>query len=450
MGLFSRRTSSTGQTPSSAEAALVDMVDATQAVIHFEPSGKIITANANFLAALGYKLKDVVGQHHRMFVDDDYAASADYAAFWEALQAGEIFTDVFPRVTQDGNTIWIQATYAPVKDASGKISRVVKVATDVTERQAAIHDLTLALEKLRDGDLTVSVQNTDLEGVSVLVGAFNSTVEQLSELVQRIQTVSGSVQSASDEIRDGSERQAQQATSQAATLEETTAAVNELATRAEAASVRAKDVAGQTQTARMRAEDGGRVMQSVSSAMSEIERSSEQISRIISVIDDIAFQTNLLALNAGVEAARAGEAGRGFAVVASEVRGLAQRASDSAQEIKALIVESEGHVASGVELVTKAQTEFDSILTGISDISSHVAEISSGISEQSATLSEISSAVTQLDTGTQQVAAMVQNSADTSRRLSGDAANLANEIKRFRLDSETAERFHTDAQLDVA
>jgi uncharacterized phage infection (PIP) family protein YhgE len=147
-------------------------------------------------------------------------------------------------------------------------------------------------------------------------------------------------------------------------------------------------------------------------AMSRIEESSKQISRITSVIDEIAFQTNLLALNAGVEAARAGEAGRGFSVVANEVRALAQRSSDAANEIKGLISESTAYVEQGVELVASAGDELSAITESVSTISEHVEGISSSAREQSASLAEVNTGVAQLDRVTQQNAAMVSQAND--------------------------------------
>ena len=113
--------------------AYLDLIDRTQATIQFEPDGTIITANANFLGAMGYSASEIVGQHHSMFVDPDYAKSEAYAQFWRALGDGESFTDQFPRVAKDGSTVWIQATYGPVMGEDGKPVRVMKIATDITK-----------------------------------------------------------------------------------------------------------------------------------------------------------------------------------------------------------------------------------------------------------------------------------------------------------------------------
>ena len=179
---------------------------------------------------------------------------------------------------------------------------------------------------------------------------------------------------------------------------------------------------------------GGQVVNDTVEAMALIEESSTQISKIIAVIDDIAFQTNLLALNAGVEAARAGDAGRGFAVVASEVRALAQRASDAAREIKALIDKSSGHVSNGVSLVDRAGDELKKIIEGVATISTHVVEIARGTSEQFSSLEEINGAISQLDQVTQHNAAMVEETAAAGTNLANDARELAKQVSTFQTD----------------
>jgi methyl-accepting chemotaxis protein len=189
------------------------------------------------------------------------------------------------------------------------------------------------------------------------------------------------------------------------------------------------------------AERSGQVVQNAVAAMSEIEKSSRHISQIISVIDDISFQTNLLALNAGVEAARAGEAGRGFAVVASEVRGLAQRSSDAAMEIKALISDSSKQVDGGVKLVGNAGEALESIVGQVSHITTLVSEIAEGAAEQSTGLYEINTGMTQLDQVTQQNAAMVEQSTAASHLLKSDATKLTELMSHFKFtQSEGAGR----------
>jgi methyl-accepting chemotaxis protein len=174
------------------------------------------------------------------------------------------------------------------------------------------------------------------------------------------------------------------------------------------------------------------VVQNAVAAMTEIEKSSEHISQIVGVIEDIAFQTNLLALNAGVEAARAGDAGKGFAVVASEVRALAQRSSEAAKEIKTLIRGSSQQVERGVDLVGKAGDALKHIVQRVAHISNLMSEMATGAAEQATGLNEINIGVTQLDQVTQQNAAMVEQATAASHNLNKDAERLTMLMERFR------------------
>ncbi|WP_411891949.1 methyl-accepting chemotaxis protein [Yoonia sp. SDW83-1] len=200
----------------------------------------------------------------------------------------------------------------------------------------------------------------------------------------------------------------------------------------------AKEIEGIVVIAQGEADESGPVVRNAVSAINEIEKSLDEIKKIIGVIDDIAFQTNLLALNAGVEAARAGEAGRGFAVVASEVRALAQRSSDAAKQIKGLIGGSSERVQNGVSLVGHAGEVLTKIVDRISQISSLMSGIAAGAQEQSTGLGEINIGMSQLDQVTQQNAAMVEEATAGSHALNQDAQKLADMVSRFRLKKGSA------------
>ncbi len=410
----------------------MDVIDRTQATIQFEPNGTIITANANFLNALGYSIEEVEGKHHSMFVAPAHVKSDAYRNFWKSLAEGKFFTDQFPRVAKNGSVIWIQATYAPVFDTEGKTVKVIKIATDITERQDAILELSQGLEELSQGNLAYRVpvfSQPDLKGLG---SAFNTAQDRLSAAIKTVKDVSSAVERTSSEISQSSDDLSNRTESQAATLEETAAAIDELTASVKSAAEGARSVENIMVEARTEAENSGKVVQSAVSAMTEIEESSSHIAQIISVIDDIAFQTNLLALNAGVEAARAGEAGRGFAVVASEVRGLAQRSADAATEIKTLITDSSKQVTRGVDLVGKAGDALTNIVDRVNHISKLVTDIAEGAVEQSTALGEINTGVVQLDQVTQQNAAMVEQATAASHMLKGDATKLAERVAHFR------------------
>jgi len=419
---------------STADCALLDMVNRTQAVIHFTVDGNIIEANENFLAAVEYRSEDIVGRHHQIFVDADYARSSEYTRFWQRLREGHSFSDQFPRRTRSGKRLWIQATYAPVFDEFHKVARVVKIATDITERREAIEDVAHALGRLRDGDLTHRITVSKLPDVALLCEAFNNTVEDWNALLGRVSAVTGTVRGISDQVQGSSENLSERTSTQSAALSQTAAAVEQLTETMRTASEeaqRANVIAGKSSSM---TEGSSKLVDEVMEAMTLIQKSSGRISNIVTAIDAISVQPNLLALNAAIEAARAGPAGRGFAVVASEVRQLAQRSSDSAREIAELIAESARHVSDGVDLVNRAGQDLGEIFTGVGGLSDIVGRIAHGFSDQSATLSQINSAICQLDRVTQENAEMVVQSASASKLLSQASASLASEIATFHIE----------------
>lgn len=243
------------------------------------------------------------------------------------------------------------------------------------------------------------------------------------------------ISSRADEVSNSSDNLNARTENQAATLEETAAALQQLTESVGSAAQGASEADSVVKTARKEAESSRRVVEDAVEAMSQIKGSSDEISQIIGVIDDIAFQTNLLALNAGVEAARAGEAGRGFAVVASEVGALAQRSSEAAKQIKSLISDSSGHVESGVGLVGQAGDALSSIVARVAEIASLVEGIAEGAKEQASGLNEINAGVGELDTVTQKNASMVEATTTTAMTLKNEAASLNQLVARFRLGS---------------
>ena len=434
------------QTPAEAEAdaAVIKMVNDTQAVIHFKMDGTIITANPNFLGAVEYPLEEVAGRHHSIFVDPDYGKSEEYRTFWADLQAGRSFTDQFPRVTKTGKKIWIQATYAPVKDENGTLTRVVKVATDITERVTAIEEIAEALFDLRDGKLTTRVAISSLPDMAKIATAYNEAVSHMSNLMRNGTAVSGEVHSIGEAITNASGELASRATHQASQIEQTAAAVEELTSSTQASVESARRVLTGANTTRDRTNESETVVQNAIAAMHKIKDSSDRIAQVISVIDDIAAQTNLLSLNAAIEAARAGAAGRGFAVVASEVRQLSQRSADSAREISELIAESQKHVTGGVDLVDKTGQELRRIFDDIGELTGNIEEIVTGVNEQNIALGDINSAVSNMETVTQENATLAEELSKDSGNLTQAATGLTKELQFFKLDQ------HAQAEVSPA
>ena len=420
------------------QAGQIAALNRSQATIEFDMNGNTLTANDIFLRALGYTLPEVVGKHHSSFLSAEDRDSPAYRSFWADLRAGQSQVGEFRRISKTGTDVWIQASYNPILDAEGKPYKVVKFATDVTARKAAILDFQSAIAALSAGELDHRLDRPMTAEFEALRQHYNEAIGRMAELVGSILDSAQSIQSETESLSGASAELGRRTETQAASLEETAAAINQLASSVESSSSGARNAAGAVGKARQRSTEGRRVVQETISAMNDIARSSEQISRITSVIDDIAFQTNLLALNAGVEAARAGETGRGFAVVASEVRALAQRSSEAAREIAELIETSGRQVRQGVDLVNSSGQALGEIDHLVAEVDTLVQAIANSAAEQSMGLGEISSAVNQLDQVTQQNAAMFEESSAAVAVLRDQAGHLSTQGAVFRTGGEGA------------
>ncbi|HVI33445.1 methyl-accepting chemotaxis protein [Phenylobacterium sp.] len=313
------------------------------------------------------------------------------------------------------------------------------------ERAAVVGALARGLGALAAGDLRCELTERFPTEYEQLRSDFNQAVASLQDAVQEIASAAGAVRHGAGEVSNAAVQLSDRAEQQAATLEETAAALEELSGAVQGTAAGAEDTNALTAAARSSAEQSGVVVREAVAAMAEIERSSQQIGTIIGVIDEIAFQTNLLALNAGVEAARAGDAGKGFAVVASEVRALAQRSADAAREIKALISDSTGHVATGSELVGRTGEALEGIAGQVADIAERIATIATAAREQSVSLGGLNSALAQMDQFTQQNAAMAQRSTADSEKLAAEAQALSQAVARFTVEDGEPERVRAAA-----
>lgn len=303
-------------------------------------------------------------------------------------------------------------------------------------RKLVITELDTHLGQMAERDLNCKIARAFPAEYETLRESFNATVQTLGNALTQVVQASASIQSGASEVSQAADDLSHRTESQAATLEETAAALEQLGVSVTSSAEGARRVEGIMGEARKEAENSGIVVQSAVNAMNEIEQSSDQIVKIIGVIDDITFQTNLLALNAGVEAARAGEAGRGFAVVASEVRALAQRSAAAATEIKELIGESSRQVRQGVDLVGRAGGALGHIVEQVNHISQLVTDIATGAVEQSTGLNQINAGVSQLDQVTQQNAAMVEETTAAGHLLASDASDLAQMVQSFQLPTD--------------
>ncbi|NBB51355.1 methyl-accepting chemotaxis protein [Rhizobium sp. CRIBSB] len=304
----------------------------------------------------------------------------------------------------------------------------------VAREQALVVEQTAAgLSALARGDLTYRIPGRFPGSYAKLQEDFNSAMDALQSDLSVIDANARTIRAEAGEISHAADDLSRRTEQQAATLEQTAAALEEITATVRLAARGADDASSVMVQAQSEADQSRPIITDAVDAMSDIESSSEQISQIIGVIDEIAFQTNLLALNAGVEAARAGDAGRGFAVVASEVRALAQRSAEAAKEIKTLISTSRSQVQNGVVLVGKTGVALEAIAARVNDISGIMVQITASTREQATAMEEINLAINQMDQTTQQNAAMVEQSTAACQSLTNDAAQLADLVSRFQL-----------------
>jgi len=368
----------------------IKAIDKSQAVIEFELNGLIRSANANFLRTVGYTLDELRGRHHRIFVEPGYAESAEYRSLWERLGRGIYDAGVYKRLAKGGREVWLQASYNPIVDASGRPVKVVEYASDVTAQREA--------------------------------------TERLSRIMAHIKTAAGEIQTRAEEISTGNASLSERVEAQAASLEETTSSMMRMTETVRENAQNARQANQLALAACEHAESGGKIMHDAVKAMQVINESSRKIADIIGVIDAIAFQTNLLALNAAVEAARAGEQGRGFAVVASEVRSLAGRSAAAAKEIKELIHDSVAKIADGSHLVEQSGTSLNEIVASVKKVTDIVGEISAASADQAAGIEQVGRAISSMDAGTQQNAALVEQAAAASESIVQQVRDLNSSV----------------------
>ena len=416
----------------------INAIKTSQAVIEFDPTGKILDANDNFLNAMGYTLGDVKGKHHSMFVDANYRSSSEYRLFWDQLSDGQFHSGEFHRIGNGGKEVWIQATYSPITDQSGRVFRIVKYASDITNRKMAVNDICEVMLALSKGSLTSKLEREYEGEFKTLADSVNDFVTNLASIVHEIRSGSETINNSSAEIAKGNADLSSRTEQQASSLEETASSMEEITSTVQLNADNAKQANGLASEASRVAIDGGKLIEQVVGTMADINQSAKKIEDIIGVIDGIAFQTNILALNAAVEAARAGEQGRGFAVVASEVRTLAQRSANAAKDIKGLISDSVAKVESGNSLVNQSGDTMREIVTAIQRVNDIMSEIASASAEQASGIDEINKAVVQMDEMTQQNAALVEEAAAAAESMSSQASQLISRVNFFELGQEAS------------
>lgn len=391
-----------------------------------------------------------------------YAGTADAGYFESAQKIGRIHAKIglspqwyigaYATVLNDVIVGLVRSSLGPLGGkAAASVGAMIKMALldmevalstyfEVEEeaRASVISALGDALRRMTDGDFTVPLTSLP-DGYAAIQNDFETMRTKVASALSQVAETSSAVDVGAQEIRQASDDLARRTEQQAASLEEASAAMTGLAGSVQTTAADAGHMHDSVQQAHGDAQAGGGVVSEAVDAMNDIHRSAQEIGKIISVIDGIAFQTNLLALNAGVEAARAGDAGRGFAVVANEVRALAQRSAEAALDIKKLIGESSVQVERGVELVGQTGDTFGRIVGKVGEIAELASNIAGAARTQATNIGHVRETVRELDTMTQQNAAMVEEATAASRNLAGEADRMAALVGRFSLATDAGD-----------
>ena len=440
-----------------------------QAMIEFTADGICLSANQNFCQSMGYRLDEVVGKHHSMFVAPGERDADAYRQFWRDLHDGKFQTAEFKRVGKGGREVWLQATYSPMLDSNGAVARVAKIATDITaqvtmrseaarseenDRRAAaelvakVNDLLSVVAAAAEGDLTRSVPEHGDDaigqvaaGLSKLIADLRVSIKGIDQTAMAVSSSAQQLFNVSQHVSRSSDESSKQAKTVSANSEQVSANVTIVAASSEEMIASIREISKSATESSRIARTAVAMAEQTNDTIAKLGISSQEIGKVIKTITSIAQQTNLLALNATIEAARAGEAGKGFAVVANEVKELAKETARATEDIS-LKIEA---IQNDTQAAVKAIAEVGSIINQVNDISGTIA---SAVEEQTATTNEIGRNVADAARGTMEIARninLVASSADTitsgaldtevaAQALSQMSSELQVLVRRFRTE----------------
>lgn len=403
LNLWMRRSVIEQQAKDIDNDAKLASISKAQAVIEFTMDGTIVAANENFLRTTGYSLDEITGKHHAMFVRESYSKSPEYRDLWQRLNKGENVLGEFERVKKNGEELWLQASYNPIPDCSGKFVKVVKYASDITGAVLARRAMADVMRMINDNASILGAAAEELTAVS-------------SEMAANAEETS----SQANVVSAASEQVSKNVLTVSTGVDEMNSAIREIAKNA-------SEAARVAQQAVSTAEEAN-------TSITKLGESSIEIGNVIKVITSIAEQTNLLALNATIEAARAGEAGKGFAVVANEVKELAKDTARATEDISRKIetIQTDTNGA-----ITSIQ-QIGQVIAMINDISTTIA---GAVEEQTATANEMGRNVSEAAKGTAEIAenitAVAQaaqsttQGANNSQQAASELSRMASELQRL-------------------
>jgi methyl-accepting chemotaxis protein len=434
-------------------------IDASYTYIEFDPEGNILTANQNFLQLMEYQREEVIGKHHRMFIEPNLVKSSTYTQLWANLKNGQYQSDDFKKITKSGNDVWMQGFYIPVKDDMGRVVKVVKIAADITQQVKAtieyknrVKGYSEFIGKVAKGDLGQHVEAEGNDEFSVIGENLNAMVDGLASITNQIGEANNTLWIALGQIQSTVNAQAVGASQQAAAVSEITVTLEEVRSTSAQNLTKTKQLGEVAERVRREGAQGQQILEQAVAGMETIHErveniahtilalseQTQQIGEITDVVSNIAQQSKMLALNASIEAAKAGEAGKGFAVVAAEVKELAIQSQQSTAQVqkilqdirratdRAVMATEEGNrrVDAGVVLVEKSGEMMKQLSEVIDETARATRQIVAAVQQEVIGIDQVSNAMNEINKVTSQFVSSTQQTKDAATNMSKVAERL--------------------------
>ena len=458
--------------------AQIKAINRSQAVIEFDMSGIILKANENFLNLMGYTLPEIKGRHHSMFVTDEYKHSEDYQSFWRTLNRGEFISAEFERLAKGGRNVWIQGSYNPVFNSQGELIKVVKFASDISEKKLAekkFSDMVTELQfkikiyrefiaQVSSGDLTHMLEIKGDDDLSVLGTYLNEMTTSLAQIAKRIINVGESMNNGMTKLNENAASQASGAAEQATSVAEIGSIIEEITNTSKQTLEKAMELGDSAEQTMKEGENGKIVinrvleetqtlqekMKQISSTIVGLSDKTQQIGEITDAVSDIAKQSKMLALNASIEAAKAGESGRGFAVVADEVKDLAERSQTSTEKVQnilqdirktaeqAVVVTEDG--MRSVDANLKQAQSSSEIIGTLGDViektTSSSQQIVAAVREESVGISQVVESIREIDKATSMFTSMTEDNKQSILQFTEIMEQLKDTMSKYKINKD--------------